>query len=254
MQKRTKISVMVLGALAVLVGFGATVFSSVSAATAAASQPVSQAVALAGRGGPGGHIGSADLAAALGITAEELTAAQQTARTAALKQAVDEGLITQAQADELTTGGTGSPLGGRWEEWLTQKGIDQQALLAKALGISVEELQAAQTKAVNTQIDQAVTDGKMTQEQADLMKGENALRGNSAFQSAMKSAYEAGVKAAVASGVITQAQADLILANQASAPFGADGMMGPGGHGGRHGGPGGGGMQDGTTQTAPAQQ
>jgi hypothetical protein len=254
MQKKTKVSLMLLGALAVFVGFGATVFSSVKAAAATTSQPANRAVALALEGrGPGGRIGDADLAAALGITAEELTAAQQAAREVGLKQAVDEGLITQAQADELNAGGTSFPLGGRWEQWLSQKGIDQQALLADALGITVDELTAAQTKARNTAIDQAVTDGQITQEQADLMKGENALRSSTVFQSAMQSAYQAAVKAAVDAGVITQAQADLILANQANAPFGGHGMEGFGGpRGGRHGGFGGR-MQGGTTPDVPVQ-
>ena len=253
MQKKTKVSLMVLGALAVLVGFGATVFSSVSAAAATASQPANRAVTLPDRG-PGGRIGDADLAVALGITAEELTAAQQAARAAGLKQAVDEGLITQAQADELNAGGTSFPLGGRWEQWLSQKGIDQQALLADALGITVDELTAAQTEARNTSIDQAVTDGQITQEQADLMKGENALRSSTVFQTAMQSAYQAAVKAAVDAGVITQAQADLILANQANAPFGGHGMEGFGGpRGERHGGPGGGRMQGENVPDAPVQ-
>ena len=81
----------------------------------------------------------------------------------------------------------------------------------------------------------------MTQEQADLEKGRNALVANQDFQASMKSAYEAAVQQAVSAGVITQAQADLILADNNAKDFGmgfAGFGGGRGGHGG-HGGPGG---------------
>lgn len=44
---------------------------------------------------------------------------------------------------------------------------DMQALLAEALGISVEELEAAQQSAFEAYIAAAVDEGKITQEQAD---------------------------------------------------------------------------------------
>ncbi len=47
---------------------------------------------------PGGH--AELLANALGITVDELDTAQQAAAAAALKQAVTDGFITQAQADQ----------------------------------------------------------------------------------------------------------------------------------------------------------
>ena len=91
------------------------------------------------------------------------------------------------------------------------------------MGITTDELQAAYTKAAEARIDQAVADGKLTQEQADLMKGQRALSADQSFKSAMQTAFEAAVKQAVSSGVITQAQADLIL--QAASQKG-DGMNG----------------------------
>jgi ABC-type amino acid transport substrate-binding protein len=125
---------------------------------------------------------------------------------------------------------------------MSQNGIDYQALLASALGISVDDLQAAYAKAYNTRIDQAVTDGSLTQEQADLMKGRYALFNSQSYQSAMQTAYEAAVAQAVTDGVITQAQADLILKDNPGAGFPGGRGFGDldGRHGGMHGGRGGG--------------
>jgi len=67
-----------------------------------------------------------------------------------------------------------------------------------------------------------VADGEITQEQVDLMKGQQALYADQTFIDGMKSAFETAVKDAVARGVITQSQADLILQKS------ADGMGGPG--------------------------
>lgn len=186
-----------------------------------------------------------DLADALGIDLADLQAAQQTAKKAALDQAVQQGLITQEQADQLLADGRGLHLRGLGKD----SGIDYQALLADALGITTEELQAAQQTAMTTAIDRAVAAGTLTQEQADLMKGSNALFANDQFQSSMTAAFEQAVQQAVTSGVITQAQADQILAQSASKGlFGRGGFGLPGfggGHGGHHGG-GRGGFDNGT--------
>ena len=84
-----------------------------------------------------------------GITEADLTAAYQKANTAAVAKAVELGLITQAQADQMNSAGSNAPFGGRHGGWFDQSAIDFNALLADALGISVEELQAAQTQANN---------------------------------------------------------------------------------------------------------
>ena len=55
--------------------------------------------------------------------------------------------------------------------------IDYQALLAEALGITVEELQAAEQQAYSAALDQAVTNGDLTQDEADLMLAQQALKG-----------------------------------------------------------------------------
>jgi hypothetical protein len=229
---RTKlITFLTLGALAIAAVFGVTAYQSASA-----QAPVTTSTAAAdNHGGPGFREGynNEDLAAALGISVDELTAAYQKANEAALAQALEKGLITQEQADEIKAQSTTSRLGGRWGKGLSQNGIDFDALLANALGISVEKLQAAYLQAFNANIDQAVTDGGMTEEQADLLKGQNALSMDEAFQSSMKSAYESAVQQAVKDGVITQSQADQILQNLPS--FGGTRVHAFGGMGGGHG-------------------
>jgi hypothetical protein len=237
------VTILLLATLVGAVFVGATIYRSASAATpVAASTNGALSIHKGFEYGTGDETKDADLASALGITVEQLNSATQQANEQALAQAVEAGLITQAQADQLKTSGETFPFGGRWTGWLSQNGIDYQALLASALGISVDELQAAYAKAYNTRIDQAVTDGSLTQEQADLMKGRYALFNNESYKSAMQSAFESAVAQAVSDGVITQAQADLILADNPEAGFPGGRGFGDldGRHGGMHGGRGGG--------------
>jgi hypothetical protein len=236
MQHKKTIIIFVLGALAVAMTVGAVAYQSGFAATPTTVSTSTTTQAYPGLGigkGPDGGYTQADLASALGITTDALNTAYQSAYSAALKDAVLQGLITQAQADQLTTNGNVFPFGDRWDDWLTQNGIDFNTYLAGALGISVDELKAAYQTAYNTNIDQAVTDGNLTQEQADMMKGQYALSNDSTFQSSMKSAYTDAVNQAVASGVITQAQADQLLSNVNNMFM--PGMGGWGGRGGPHG-------------------
>lgn len=86
---------------------------------------------------------------------------------------------------------------------------EYQTYLADALGITAEELQAAQIKARDAMIDKAVEDGTLTQEQADLMKAGQAFMQYYAAENAQT--IEDALKAAVEAGAITQAQADLLL-------------------------------------------
>ncbi len=192
-------------------------------------------------GGPGAQYSDADLASALGITTEQLQAAYQTANSAALKEAVSKGLITQAQADQMAS--DASNANGRGHFFFGRpgdaNGIDTNALLAKALNISADKLTTAMQTAINTALDAAVKAGTITQTQADEIKGRNALMNDSTFQSAMKTAFAAAVQQAVSSGVITQAQADAILQSQTGGFFGPGfgRGFGPGGPG-PDGGPG----------------
>jgi hypothetical protein len=218
------------GVLALAVVFGVVGYRTVKAAAPAATN-----LAFLGHGVRGGF-SDQELADALGVSLETLQAAYTTADAAALKQAVDQGLITQDQADQFAA--REKRFGGMRMFGGT---IDYNALLADALGISTDKLQAAYTQAFTTHINSLVAAGTITQEQADLALGRNALFNNSAFQSAMKSAFEAAVNAAVQAGVITQSQADQILSNQSG--VGPKGFGGFGGFDGfegrgRHRGPG----------------
>jgi len=166
-----------------------------------------------GQPGGFGHSGSRGggdeyLAEALGITVEELQAARETAYAAYLADAVAAGEITQAQADELLA-----------RQRLSSY-IDHETLVAEALGLSVDELQAA------------LAGG---QSLSDLMTAQGLTA--ETLQTAIQTAYEAAIARAVADGVITQAQADAYLS--ASPNFGLFGGHhgfggGRGGHG--HGG------------------
>jgi formaldehyde-activating enzyme involved in methanogenesis len=177
------------------------------------------------------------LAAALGITVEELQAAQEEARAAAIAQAVTDGLLTQEQADELLVNG----FGGRRFHF-----GDSGTYLAEALGITVEELQAARNQVYADRLAELVAAGTITQEQADLMLARQAVQGyvdETAVQSAIQSIYQDAINQALADGVITQAQADQLLSALSEQPFGLrgfglGGFGGGRGHHGHHGGPG----------------
>lgn len=177
-----------------------------------------------------------ELATALGITSDALAKAQTQAETAALAKAVSDGLITQAQADEITANGSAFPLGERWGAWLSAKGIDFDSFLADALGISKDALTAARSKALDTHLSALVASGSLTQDQADLIEARQALAASDKFTGAMQSAFESAVAQAVKDGTITQAQADLLLAKAADTSgfgLGWGGMNGM--EGGRHG-------------------
>ena len=215
MNRKILITIASTGALAIAAVFGVFAYRSANAAAPVVVFPTNETIPVVdlGRGFGGGYT-KQELATALGVTLDQLNTAIQTADNAALDQAVKAGLITQAQADQVRSNGSAFPFDGRLGGWLSQNGIDYEALLANALGITTDKLQAAYIQAFNARVDQAVTNGNMTQDQADLMKGENALLSNKNFQSAMQSAYQTAVKQAVTDGVITQAQADAILKNE----------------------------------------
>ncbi len=251
----------------------------------------------------------ADLAEELGVDMADVNAAVQAAKEEALAAAVANGDITQAQADRLLAGG--GRLFGNFEVrgshgFLTPEA--QEAAIAESLGMTVEELEAARAEgqslaeiaaaqdvdmadvqdaveaAREQAIADAVTNGEITQEQADaLLSGEpfhlnlSTIFDPAAEQAAIADAlgltveeleaaqaegvhifdlaaqqdvdmadvqaaieaYRAeAVQAAVDAGTITQAQADRIL-SQEGCLGGLGGPGGPGGgrhHGGMRGG------------------
>ena len=257
MERRKWITMLIGGGLALASVFGAVVtYRAVSAQAttptpAAPSAPNGSTQQMPGRGMHGGGYSEQDLATALGTTLEKLQAAEQTATSEALKQAVADGLITQSQADQFAQrSSNGHPFGGL--PFLRDSSINYDALLAQALGVSTDQLQAAKQTAAFASLDQAVKDGSLTQTQADAEKARYALSNSTKFQSAMKTAYEAAVKQAVTDGLITQAQADALLSSTNGQmnwgmPGGFDGFGGRGGHGG----PGGPGFNGGTFPSNP---
>lgn len=107
-----------------------------------------------------------------------------------MKEAVSKSLITQAQADEITANGLPTRMMRVFGRPGSTGSIDYNALLANALGITTDQLKAAQQQVEDAHLADAVANGQMTQEQADLLKARQALYADSKFQSSMQSAYE----------------------------------------------------------------
>jgi hypothetical protein len=237
MQKGNKwISLLIVGSLVVVLGLGFLAYTSVKAAAngpltlvqdegtqtqdetteeGTTEEETQQKLPFFGRGGFGlfGHHGwfggaidyDSYLADALGISVEELNTARQTAENAAIDEAVTRGYISEEQADLMRA------------RIALMAYIDKDALVADALGISVDELQAAREegKSARTLIDELELDA-------------------SDVRDALQANYEEAVQAAVEDGIITQDQADEILSG------GGIGF----GIGGRHGGRGPHGFED----------
>ena len=147
-----------------------------------------------GRGGERGEL----LAQELGISVDQLQAAMTRAMEKRLAEAVKNGRLTQAQADLM--------LAGR----KLAQAIDHDAVVAKALGISVADLQAARDA------------GKDLRDLLSELKLDRAT-----FQTNLQKAMDEAIAQAVKDGVITQAQADALKA--------ARDNRGPGLRGGRGG-------------------
>jgi hypothetical protein len=233
------------------------------------------------RGGPrgGGPDKGAFLAEALGITEEALQSAMETAHQAFLDYLVDQGIITEEEAQS----GRRPRLAREDAEALSPELRDQ--FLAEALGISVEALETAKQAAREAGLAQAVEDGILTEEQVQAMAimekvkdyvSREALAAQAlgisveklaeqplpdwleaqgldreAFHAKLDEAREAAIEQAITDGVITQDEADLL---EAAKPAGRPGQPGgpgcgdrPAPGGGRPGGPGGnGGPSDGS--------
>ncbi len=139
------------------------------------------ATAVSANGGGGWWWGNRSdqeslLADELGVTIEELETAREASRTRALDQALADGQITQEQYDQVQ------------QHQSLQPYLDREALVAAALGISVDQLgeqslpdwldelgldretyQANLQAARDEAIQRAVADGVITQEQADTL-------------------------------------------------------------------------------------
>ncbi len=219
-----------------------------------------------GRGGFRSDLPERDgtyLAEALGITSDELQAAYESAQAAALQQAVDDGWLTQKMADWLTDRG----LPGMRIFGFVDEAIDFEALLADALGITPDELQAAREAAQNAALADAVEAGHLTEKQAALIAARQAMRAylekdelianalgitseelqaaraagqripdllaelgleQADFEANLQTAWEEALQQAVDDDTITQEQADLLLEQGFKGRMILDGRDGPG--------------------------
>lgn len=187
------------------------------------------ASAHGGMRGPGGAVQSEALAEALGITPEALAEAQAKAAQAALDQAVEAGRLTQDQADALEE--RAQAWGGAGKAGCAGMhigGADKDALLAEALGISVEKLREARSAAFEATLKEAEAAGSISAEQAELMRARQKLQDymlQQGLPEQMRGMHEEALQDAVEAGVITQEQADQL---QSGPGFGRGGF----GHGG----------------------
>ena len=152
------------------------------------------------------------LAVAQGVALETVQAAAKAAAIAQINQAVTDGTITQAQADALIAQVNSSafPLGrpgadhprpdDSRSELLDHDAI--RAVVAETLGITVEELAAAQQ--AHTPLEELATAHGVTIE---------------AIQSAAKAAAITQINQAVTDGKITQTQADQFIEQLTHSPF-----------------------------------
>lgn len=152
-------------------------------------------------------------AAELGLTVEELEAAKDAAKDAALAEALANGDITQEQIDLYEAKKAFNAV------------FDKKAAAAAALGLTVEELEAA--KDAGTSKSELLEEAGLTKEEA---------------RAAMAEAKADALSEAVANGDITAEQAELIE----NAPEGR--------RGGKHGGRGKGQRNRGNGVTAPEAQ
>lgn len=235
MKKKTIISI----TLAVLLIGGALLANNWVGQVSASSGTTTFADALT-KEGPGGS--DEDLATALGITIEDLTAAKEEAFTSAVDAALKAEYITTSQAETLKTSDAGFRALYRYLSETERAEFNQDVYLAEAVGISETELQAAYAAMEQARIDQLVADGTLTQEEADLQAAYKALQESTTFAENMKQAMTKAINAEVEAGTLTQAQADLLIASLDGMPMGFGmGMRGMEAFGGMdgHRGPGG---------------
>jgi len=140
----------------------------------------------------------ADALADIGVTVEELQAAQEAARDQLLEEMVAAGTIDAEQADMIKA------------RKALKEYIDREAILEEVLGLSLEELQEA--REAGTPMSELLGDRTFQE-----------------FGAEMQAAHEAAVEQAVADGVITADQAEQLQNGPRS------GFAGPGGFGGRGG-------------------
>ena len=145
------------------------------------------AFALAGALGAGPATAEGDgdgdkgaaLAEALGVTVEELEAAKRRVALDRIAAAVESGRLGEERAGTLREAIESGEERGHWRGhgghgghgwgWHGD-GDDGGAAFAEALGVTVEELDAAMRQVALDKIDAAVADGKLTEERAEALR------------------------------------------------------------------------------------
>jgi hypothetical protein len=163
-----------------------------------------------------------DVAIEQDMTVADFEVKMDAARQSAVEQAVADGVITPAQADEMATfeaeRQANRPVKDNSDDPLHTY---MQAAIAEAFGISVDELESMQ-EAGTTLKDLAIEQNLTVAE----------------FKSRKEASRLSAIEAALADEVITQDQADALIARTEKG-FGQPGMFGRPGPGGRHGSEGG---------------
>ncbi len=152
------------------------------------------------------------LAEELGISVAELEQAVEAANSAAIEQLVDEGVLTEEQGELALAAGA------------LRSYLDHQAMVAEALGMSVDDLE------------QAIADGATM---ADLLDERGLTRAEFAEQ--LQAIRQDAIQQAVDDGVITAEQAEQLQNGGRFNRFGPGHRRGtgPGGFGPGGSGPGG---------------
>ena len=172
--------------------------------------------------------GTVVLAAAIGLLAiSETASASASIEDLMPSNQIASSVVTEISADPDDI----NHRGGKRPQMLPREGAATLDLLAEALGISVEELQTAQENAQQAALDQALSEGLITQEQYDMMvlrgfsgrggirvpKGESQIDMNvlladelnisvEELQAAREEAADMAIAQAVEDGRITQEQ------------------------------------------------
>ena len=205
----------------------------------AAAQRIPTAAITSATGLPSGWLGEGDrpmgkyegaLADALGITTEELQSAYDAVWKESIEAAVKDSKLSEDQAEQMLADGTfplrrrGGPIGF---------GAEKNTLLAAELEITVSTLEAAQAKAHDTVIAEALKNGDLSEVQVEMMQARRAIAPY--LQQAMTDAFKNAVDQALSDEAITPTQADLLLENGGPAMRGVGNFPGGPGTRGRGG-------------------
>ncbi len=122
----------------------------------------------------GPDINNEVLAEILGISFSDLQDAEQKAQEATVKQALDAGLITQKLVDTMKIDDSIKDFVGL-RLLVANASVTIDELIARELGIKVDELHSARSVTRDISLNAAVANVTITQDQVDLMKARESL-------------------------------------------------------------------------------